>query len=160
MLSNFSISIPQASLAVTILGSTIGTYLALSPPNPSPDSPSSEVPSDSIHPLNITSRHTGKIALAPFGLLALHTAGLAITHPEIPSFLLRNGAENGLEISLITWSAAIAIPLALILCAGIPLRLVSYSSLGKNFTFALTLPDRLQTNGIYRYMQHPSYTGL
>ncbi|KAH7273251.1 hypothetical protein B0J15DRAFT_574189 [Fusarium solani] len=138
MLSSLSTSLPQASLAVTILGSAIGTYLALSAPNPSPDS----------------------LTLAPFGLLALHTTGLVITHPEIPSFLLRNGAENGPEVSFITWSTATTIPLSLILCAGIPLRLIPCPSLGKNFTFALPLPDRLETNGFYRYMQHPSYTGL
>ena len=51
-------------------------------------------------------------------------------------------------------------PLALILCVGVPLRLVSYAFLGKNFTFALAEPDRLTTTGIYRFVQHPSYTGL
>jgi protein-S-isoprenylcysteine O-methyltransferase Ste14 len=43
---------------------------------------------------------------------------------------------------------------------GIPLRMVSYATLGKNFTFALAEPDSLITTGIYRYLQHPSYTGI
>ncbi|KAM5353440.1 hypothetical protein ACJ41O_000090 [Fusarium nematophilum] len=160
MSSSLSTSMSQASLAATILGSTVGTYFALSPPNPNPDPLSPGASSDSIRQFNLTSKHTTKVALAPFSLLALHTAGLAFTNPETPSFLLRNGAENGLNANLITWSTATSIPLALILCAGIPLRLVSYASLGKNFTFALATPDRLTTTGIYRYVQHPSYTGL
>ncbi|KAK7409389.1 hypothetical protein QQX98_008451 [Neonectria punicea] len=157
---SLSTSLSQASLAATILASTVGTYQALSPPNPSPESPSSAAVSDSISRFHLTSKHTTKVALAPFSLLALHASSLAYTNPEIPSSLLRHGAENGLNASLITWSPATAVPLALILCAGVPLRLVSYASLGKNFTFALATPDRLKTTGIYGYVQHPSYTGL
>ncbi|KAK0627592.1 hypothetical protein B0T14DRAFT_424253, partial [Immersiella caudata] len=50
--------------------------------------------------------------------------------------------------------------LALIMCGGIPLRLVSYAALGKNFTFTLAEPDRLTATGLYSYVQHPSYAGL
>ena len=49
--------------------------------------------------------------------------------------------------------------LALIICIGVPSRLVSYASLGKNLTFDLAVPDRLITDGIYQYLQHPSYMG-
>ncbi|KAJ8104669.1 hypothetical protein ONZ43_g7742 [Nemania bipapillata] len=153
-----SFSVPQATLALTALVSTIGTYLALSPPNPSPETASTV--GDSISRLHLTSKHMTKVAMAPIGILALHTSSLAYFHPDIPPFLLRYGAENGLNQSLITWSPATAVPLALILCAGVPLRLRSYATLGKNFTFALAEPDRLTTSGIYRYVQHPSYTGL
>lgn len=155
-----SASLSQASLAATILASTIGTYIALSPPNPSPNPRSSSEVSDSISRLSLTSKHTTKVVLAPLGLLALHTSSLAYTSPNIPSFLLRHGAENGLEVGLVTWSTATAVPLALILCAGVPLRLASYASLGKNFTFALAPPDRLEKGGMYSYVQHPGYTGL
>ncbi|KAI0424490.1 hypothetical protein F5Y09DRAFT_139053 [Xylaria sp. FL1042] len=153
-----SFSVPQASLATTILTSTIGTYLALSHPNPSPETSPSV--GDSINRLNLTHKHITKFAMAPIGALALHTSALAYFHPAIPSSVLRHGAENSLNTSLITWSPATAVPLALILCAGIPLRLRSYATLGKNFTFALAEPDCLTTTGIYRYVQHPSYTGL
>ncbi|KAF2716705.1 hypothetical protein K431DRAFT_289172 [Polychaeton citri CBS 116435] len=154
-----SISLAQTSLAVIILGSSVGTYIALSPPNPSS---SSTVPStgDSIRWLNLANKHTTKIALAPLGLLALHTSCLTYFHPSIPPFILRHGAENNLNTKLITWSAATSIPLALVFCCGIPLRLISHTSLGKNFTFTLAEPDRLTTTGVYRYVQHPSYTGL
>jgi protein-S-isoprenylcysteine O-methyltransferase Ste14 len=151
-------SFPQASLAATILASTVGTYVALSPPNPSATSEPST--GDTIRWLNLTSRFTTKFTLTPLGLLALHTSALTYFQPNIPSSILRHGAENALNPDVITWSRATAIPLALILCAGFPLRLVSYASLGKNFTFTLMEPDRLTTTGIYRYVQHPSYTGI
>ncbi|KAI3317596.1 hypothetical protein HD806DRAFT_514526 [Xylariaceae sp. AK1471] len=153
-----SISVSQAALAATVLVSAVGTYLALSPPNPSLESASPV--SDSISRLKLTNKHIAKAAMVPIGLLALHTSSLAYLHPNIPTSILRHGAENGLNTSLITWSPVTAVPLALILCAGIPLRLGSYATLGKNFTFALAEPDRLTTTGIYRYVQHPSYTGL
>ncbi|KAL3427254.1 isoprenylcysteine carboxyl methyltransferase [Phlyctema vagabunda] len=153
-----AISSLQASLAGTMLMSTIGTYIALSPPNPS--SASEPSTGDSLRWLKLTDRFTTKIAMAPLGLLALHHSALICLYPKIPSSIIRHGTENGLNPNLITWSAATSIPLALTLCAGIPLRLVSYASLGKNFTFALMEPDRLTTTGIYRYIQHPSYTGV
>lgn len=153
-------SLSQASLAAAILASALGTYHALSPPNPTPKtSPPSAVP-DTIRRLNLTAKHSTKVTLAPVGFIALYTACLAFTYPEIPTGLLGHGGENGLNASLLTWSPATAVPLALILFAGVPLRLVSYASLGRNFTFALSTPDRLNTGGIYRYVQHPSYTGI
>jgi protein-S-isoprenylcysteine O-methyltransferase Ste14 len=136
--------------------STVGTYIALSPPNPATQS----VPATGDSIRLFTHRHTTKIAVAPLGILALHASSLAYSYPSIPAALLRHGADNGLNPHLVTWSAATSIPLALILCAGIPLRLASYASLGRNFTFALAEPDRLTTTGLYRYVQHPSYTGL
>lgn len=148
----------QPSLAATILVSTIGTYIALSPPNSTANSILST--GDLLRWLHLTNKHTTKVVLAPLGLLALHASILTYSHPNIPSSILRHGIENGLNTDLITWSAATSIPLALILCVGVPLRLVSYSSLGKNFTFALTEPVCLKTTGIYHYVQHPSYTGL
>ncbi|KAJ3554312.1 hypothetical protein NPX13_g10646 [Xylaria arbuscula] len=51
-----------------------------------------------------------------------------------------------------------AIPITLIL-AGASLRLLAYSGLGTNFTYGLAEPDQLKTTGVYRYIQHPSYTG-
>ncbi|KAI1313265.1 hypothetical protein F5Y03DRAFT_160385 [Xylaria venustula] len=156
MASSFSVT--QASLAATVLASTVGTYLGLSHPNPSPESSASV--GDSINRLNLAHKHVTKFAMAPIGVLALHTSALAYFHPAIPSSILRHGAENGLNTDLITWSPATAVPLALILCAGVPLRLRSYATLGKNFTFALAEPDQLTTTGIYHYVQHPSYTGL
>ncbi|KAI1770545.1 hypothetical protein F4818DRAFT_259309 [Hypoxylon cercidicola] len=154
----FSISLSQTSLAIAILASTMGTYIALSPPNPS----TKPIPStgDLMRRLNLTNKHFTKFALTPLGFLALQASSLACFYPNIPQLIIRNGTANGLNPDLITWSRATSIPLALVFCVGIPLRLVSYASLGKNFTFALAEPDTLKTTGIYHYVQHPSYTGV
>ncbi|KAI0450719.1 hypothetical protein F5B21DRAFT_489774 [Xylaria acuta] len=153
-----STSMPQVALASTILISTVGSFLAFSPPNPNPKLTSPV--DDLVSRLKLTNICVIRAAIAPIGLLALHTSSLTYLHPNIPTAVLGHGAENGLNTGLVTWSPATAIPLALIFCAGIPLRLGSYATLGKNFTFALAEPDRLTTTGIYRYVQHPSYTGL
>ncbi|ROT40795.1 hypothetical protein SODALDRAFT_330526 [Sodiomyces alkalinus F11] len=154
-------SLQQVSLSAAIAASTIGTCIALSPPNAEDNMNNADHPPDLMHWLRITHKFTIRAILAPFTLLSLHTSALAYHHPNIPLHLLRRAAENhNLNESLLTWSPRTAIPLALILCAGIPLRLVPYSTLGTNFTFTLTKPDRLTTSGIYRYVQHPSYTGL
>lgn len=145
--------VSQASLAAAVLASTVGTYIAVSPPNQ--DAEVAPSTGDSIRALKLTNKHFIKVAIAPLGLLAVHTSSLACLYPNIPPSILRHGMENGFNTDLITWSAATAVPLALILCAGIPLRLIPYSSLDKNFTFTLAVPDRLTTTGIYRYMQHP-----
>lgn len=42
---------------------------------------------------------------------------------------------------------------------GAAIRLSAFGGLGRFFTFRLSTPDRLVTDGIYRFMQHPSYTG-
>lgn len=150
-------SLPQALLATAMLAATVGTYAAVSPPNP--DTGLASATEDSLRKFKITGKHIGKVIMAPMGLFALHNSALAYLYPNPPSFLLGHGLENGLNMNLLRWSEDTAIPLALVLCAGIPLRLYSYRSLGKNFTFQLTKPDHLVTSGLHGYMQHPSYTG-
>ncbi|KAK4221587.1 hypothetical protein QBC38DRAFT_491785 [Podospora fimiseda] len=154
-------SLPQTSLALTIITSYIGTYFASTPPNPNPSTTNAPFPHhDSLRSLHIAEKHGTKIFMIPLGFFSLHTALLAYHYPSIPNSFLRNAAINGININRITWSKSTVIPLAFILCVGVPLRLISYSALGKNFTFALAKPDRLTTTGIYKWVQHPSYTGV
>lgn len=47
-----------------------------------------------------------------------------------------------------------------VLAVGALIRLSAYGGLGRNFTFQLAKPDRLITSGVYKYLQHPSYTGI
>ncbi|KAH9908411.1 hypothetical protein F4778DRAFT_346618 [Xylariomycetidae sp. FL2044] len=163
-------SLSQISFACTVLASALGSCMAITPPNQARNSPSLST-GDTLRHLNLTG---GLIILLPrvyVAMLSLHTAGLALAlalsssqdpNPQdsFPDMLLGHGAQNGLNPELLTWSAATAIPLILILLAGVPLRLGSYASLGRNFTFELAQPDRLTTTGIYAHVQHPSYTGL
>lgn len=59
----------------------------------------------------------------------------------------------------LTWNRFSATCLGLIGVSGV-LRLAAYRSLGKDFTFELARPSGLKTDGIYRYVQHPSYLPL
>ena len=146
---------PQVRLASAIAASVIGAYIALSPPNP--DQELVEERPDIVYFLAVG--FIRRAILAPFVLSAVHTCLLAYYFPDIPGPIYRYGQENHLNTGLITWSAATSVPLFLIFCVGLPCRLFAYAGLGRNFTFALKEPDHLVTDGIYRYLQHPSYPG-
>lgn len=64
-----------------------------------------------------------------------------------------------LHPSVFTWSQRTMLSL-LTIFVGAMIRIAAYGGLGTNFTFQLGAPDRLVTGGIYRLVQHPSYTGL
>jgi len=150
----------QLSLSLAILLSSILTYLVVTPPNPNTanDTPST---GDFVRRYGFTG-HAFSIHLGPLLFLALgvYSSALAYYHPYIPPTLLRHGAANGFNPGLVTWSYRTAIPLVFLLGVGIPLRLAAFSHLGENFTFGLAEPDRLVKGGGYRWVQHPSYTGL
>ncbi|KAL5341088.1 hypothetical protein BJX70DRAFT_74618 [Aspergillus crustosus] len=66
--------------------------------------------------------------------------------------------EN-LNAARVRWTPHAVASLFLV-AIGAGIRLSAYDGLGSNFTFQLATPDRLVTTGVYRYLQHPSYTGL
>ena len=127
--------------------------MALTSPHPSKDS----IPDDSWY--FVANPNFLVLTLAPFGLLTLHACTLAYFYSTILPIIDGHGKENHLNTSLISWSAATSLPLALIICIGVPIRLVSFASLGKNFTIDLAVPNGLITYDINQYLQHPSYTG-
>ncbi|KAJ5139412.1 Phospholipid methyltransferase [Penicillium bovifimosum] len=65
---------------------------------------------------------------------------------------------QNLRPELFTWNIC-SITSLLLVYVGAYVRLSAYGGLGKFFTFHLTVPDHLVTTGIYRWVQHPSYTG-
>ncbi|KAK4442590.1 hypothetical protein QBC34DRAFT_444022 [Podospora aff. communis PSN243] len=159
------LSLSQASLALAILTSACASFLVMLPPNPTPQpstSQNSTLPStpDLLRDWGLGRPNASVIIFAPPVLLALYTALLALTYPKIPPYLLRHGPANGLNEKLITWSASTAIPLALLLLVAVPLRAAAYWSLGSNFTYTLTTPDGLRTEGVYAWIQHPGYTSF
>lgn len=64
-----------------------------------------------------------------------------------------------LNENLFTWSRGSVIFLIVIFIAA-PIRLLAYKNLGKNFTFRLEKPKNLVKDGLYAYVQHPSYTTI
>ncbi|KAI1817473.1 hypothetical protein GGS20DRAFT_532296 [Poronia punctata] len=149
--------ISQASLAAAIGLSAAGLWAGTQPPNPSPD----KIPAtgDTIRFLINALHKYGNLVYVPVGLVVAPHMILALTYPNFPDWLARYITPGCLDSAFFTWSKTTAVPLALVLGIGTPLRLISYGTLGKNFTFALSEPDRLNTTGLYRYIQHPSYTG-
>ncbi|KAK4446580.1 hypothetical protein QBC34DRAFT_411495, partial [Podospora aff. communis PSN243] len=163
MSSQFQLpSLSQATFATAVLATAAACKIGLTPPNPTPPTAPKIDPSASAlskFRYTTTNGTFNNFINAPIGFLALHTVGLALTYPNSPSWLLRHGA-NSLNPDLISWSPSTAIPIALILGVGLPLRLIAYRTLGKSFTFSLAAPQNgLVKTGIYRYLQHPSCTG-
>ncbi|PYI00530.1 hypothetical protein BO78DRAFT_295680, partial [Aspergillus sclerotiicarbonarius CBS 121057] len=67
---------------------------------------------------------------------------------------------TNLSPHLFAWTTTTTTLCLLSLVLGASLRLAAFKFLGRNFTFQLSQPDTLVTGGIYRFVQHPSYTGL
>lgn len=59
----------------------------------------------------------------------------------------------------LTWNTYSAVCLGLIGVSGV-VRLAAYRALGKDFTFELATPSGLKKDGIYKFVQHPSYPPL
>lgn len=87
----------------------------------------------------------------------LYHALLAVVTPAALPRVCPNPAM--LNESLLRWNALTASCVAAMVLLA-PLRLGAYKNLGKNFTYGLAAPSGLITDGIYAYVQHPSYTGI
>ncbi|CAI0643630.1 unnamed protein product [Colletotrichum noveboracense] len=91
------------------------------------------------------------------------TVAIGISHAILASsspttnYICRN-PEN-INRHLFTWNGYSTTCLFLIIGIGAPLRLLAFAQLGRNFTFQLAKPSGLTTTGVYRYIQHPGYTG-
>lgn len=139
------------SLSVCILIATYTTYLCGTPPNPTP--------------YNSTKRDSLQTAVSPLALfvrrfanvfLGISHAYLCLTYPSPQPLLCPN--PSNLAPYLFTWTPYSAIFIAIIL-GGSFIRLWAFSALGPNFTFRLAEPKKFITSGLYKYAQHPSYTG-
>ena len=89
-------------------------------------------------------------------ILGLLTALMSIIHPSEPSFLCPN--PSNLNPALLEISTQSILPLSAVYL-GAAIRLTAFAQLGKDFNFRLATPSHLVTNGLYGYVQHPSYLG-
>jgi protein-S-isoprenylcysteine O-methyltransferase Ste14 len=149
-------NISATFLCLTILLSAYLTHLCTTSPNPKPSNP---------HSGDRLSRIFGSqpLALRRLNLLFLciYHAFLTLTFPSTNSYASVQLCPNPSHLNpiLFTWTTYTSVCLALIICLGAPLRLAAYTRLGRNFTFQLAEPDKLITTGLYKYLQHPSYSG-
>lgn len=120
---------------------------SITPPNPSPARAWGK---DTISGLAITSSGLTLVGrLLTLALAACHAAAALGFGP----------AAAAANPALLAWTPYTAACLAVVFAAA-PLRFAAFGALGSNFTFDLAPPKQLNTHGIYRYVQHPSYTGL
>ncbi|KAI0485008.1 hypothetical protein GGR56DRAFT_681057 [Xylariaceae sp. FL0804] len=179
-----SASFSQVTLIIAMLVSMLGTWLAITPPHSSTEA--APATGDSLRWLHITDKSFTTLARVPIGLLTAHACALVYYQPWKQQLQLKHqlqqqqqkrspsssssaaamvlgpyGALNGIDPAHFTWSRSTALPLLLILCVGVPLRLGPYAALGQSFTFDLAQPKALVTDGpLYSLVQHPSYVGL
>ncbi|KAL4977582.1 hypothetical protein BDW66DRAFT_149896 [Aspergillus desertorum] len=102
--------------------------------------------------------HIANIAVLYQALVTLFSTASPSDHETLanicpyPAHLDPNG-------STVSWNPRTVGYLTLV-ALGAFIRLGAYGSLGRNFTYQLAKPDRLITSGLYKYLQHPSYTGI
>ncbi|KAJ5110021.1 prenyl cysteine carboxyl methyltransferase [Penicillium argentinense] len=144
-------------LSSVLLATTIGAAAYLvkicsKSPNPPPQSRHT---TDTIGPLVGT--FTNTLRRAALGVMLFQAAlALFVQSPERIESIC--AVPSNLNESLVTWDKTTIISLFLIFLGAV-IRLSAYGGLGQNFTFHLAAPDHLVTDGVYRFMQHPSYTG-
>ncbi|RAH41552.1 methyltransferase family protein [Aspergillus brunneoviolaceus CBS 621.78] len=150
------------TLALT-LAYTVSSYLALrclQPPSPElgPDSSNKSKSKDSvatvIDPLFLLMK-----LVIPMSFLYQALLTLLHSHPSSPwtTAICRSPANPPTEA--LTWTPSTATSLLLFYIGGWT-RLAAFRALGGDFTFHLATPDDgLVTDGVYRYVQHPSYSG-
>lgn len=152
-------TLASSTLSFAIACGTYLNALCLTPPNPpNPSGESKEKPANRDRVVFITGRFA-TIARRILTTVAVYHVILALYYPNAPAKVRRLCPHPGnLSEELFTWSrVSVAALLAIVL--GATIRLSAFGGLGRSFTFALAAPDKLVTNGIYRFVQHPSYTG-
>jgi protein-S-isoprenylcysteine O-methyltransferase Ste14 len=122
--------------------------------------------SPNSNPVDPKTRDTASLLSKPSFVLAWFTLTTAIGlyHALLILFppasqIISCPSPEGLNPNLFSWNAQTVICILVIfICA--PLRLLSFRHLGSNFTYRITPPSKLVTTGVYRYVQHPSYTAI
>ncbi|RDA88834.1 hypothetical protein CP532_5429 [Ophiocordyceps camponoti-leonardi (nom. inval.)] len=138
----------QLALSCAILLTGCLSVICITPPNPDP------VKTRKGDRLGVFIGYPSMVAsrLAVSALVLFH-AYLVAAYPVSSCSAKLNGR-------LFQWNWHTSTCLFIIAFVGAPIRLAAYAGLGRNFTFKLAAPDRLITSGVYRYIQHPSYTGM
>lgn len=167
----FEMDFSQLSLAAACALTGYLTVLAFTPPNPNPETPDvhdrwrrlltpNYLKGRWILCLALTIYHGVLVLILPPAAKATTTTTTTTssTMPALPSPLCPYPSNLNVPL-LFTWSTYTASLLAAVCLIGAPLRLAAYRTLGINFTFHLQKPSTLTTTGMYRYVQHPSYTG-
>ena len=159
-----SIEPSNALLSILTLASTSASILSITPPNPNPHSgekksanaASAARPADTI--AGTTSPFFLRFTKTWIATLGLIHAIITLYYPSDPPANICPNPAN-LFPQLFIWSWVTLVLNTSIIVAAV-IRRQCFVQLGKSFTFQLAAPKELVTTGIYKYIQHPSYTTL
>jgi protein-S-isoprenylcysteine O-methyltransferase Ste14 len=145
--------ISSGLLIFSVIISQTYSHLAFIPPNPTRQTGS---PTPGLKDSLVTAIRAGlpifyvlELSLFTFNAIFLT---YSLFYPMLPS-------QTACPATLLSWTPQKAISIVTTIIGAI-FRLRAYSNLGKDFTFDLKKPSSLKTDGIYAYVQHPSYTCL
>ncbi|KAJ5889617.1 Phospholipid methyltransferase [Penicillium tannophilum] len=153
----------MAQLATTLLGAAmmLAAYLfnvCATPPNPSTPQKDQQI-KDQIGSLLGAGGRITAMRFASIFCIMYHSL-VTVLPVYAPQHMAQVCPNTGnLNPAIFEWSPTTTLALAMIY-VGATVRIMAYGGLGRLFTFHLAPPDRLITSGIYRWIQHPSYTGL
>jgi protein-S-isoprenylcysteine O-methyltransferase Ste14 len=168
----FPLPAPTLLITISLLYTTYLTNLSITSPTPLQKTPNPHI-RDRIGHLALRRyqlrRKIFLISLSIYHILLLTThfsaslssTSLANSTPKPAASAIASALcphPNHLNPTLFTWNTYTLLCI-LAIASGAHLRLLSYSTLGRNFTFALSTPSELTTTGLYHYVQHPAYTG-
>ncbi|CAG7942697.1 unnamed protein product [Penicillium olsonii] len=145
---------PTILLAIAMAIAGYCSVLCATPPNTSPDQ-------EDRHQNDRLSVVAGKFPIIARRITiaaAIYQALLTAFSPYSDRGGRMCPRPQHLNGDLFTWNAVTSTSLLLIY-AGAFMRVSAYAGLGKSFTFHLVEPDHLITTGVYKWVQHPSYTG-
>lgn len=153
----------MAQLGTTLLGAAmvLAIYLidiCATPPNPSLPQKDRQT-KDHIGVLLGAGTRITTMRYAAIFCFMYHTL-ITVLPAYAPEYMAQvcPNAENR-HPAIFEWSTTTTLALAMTYL-GAAIRIMAYGGLGRLFTFHLAPPDRLVTSGVYRWIQHPSYTGL
>ncbi|KAL4994669.1 hypothetical protein BDV10DRAFT_188791 [Aspergillus recurvatus] len=102
--------------------------------------------------------HIANIAVLYQALVTLFSSASSSDHETFAS-ICPYPSHLDSNSSTVSWNPRTVGYLTLV-ALGAFIRLSAYGGLGRNFTYQLAKPNRLVTSGLYKYLQHPSYTGI
>jgi protein-S-isoprenylcysteine O-methyltransferase Ste14 len=151
------LSFATLSLSASLLLCVYLTHLVTTPPNPNPPKGKSD-PTDSLARFLVVTHDRSVLRSTLICMMYLFHV-ILIFVPDIKDRQSICLHPELLNENLFSWSLTTAVYVSIIFVAA-PIRLLAYRNLGTNFTFKLAKPNQLITTGVYRYVQHPSYTAL
>ena len=141
----------SVALALCMLAAAYTSFQCVTPPNPPPINPGVRDRLGAAAPQSTLNSKRNILFL-----IWLYHILITAMYPHPPPAICPH--PDRLDSKLFSWNVhSVACVVATLI--GGSVRLSAYKQLGRNFTFQLAKPKALVKQGLYSYVQHPSYTG-